>query len=317
MKIKKAITLFMTLLPVTLTPMIALGSGTSSEFIVSSSETRNAISATIEDIDALVEERNQAYLNGDYEEVANLTAELRSNGMSTISLAELNTLTGNENTFSSRSGTVFETVYSTYITAGKSYDIMRVYATPTTGSDLYMTGVTAVKNSVSALANAMKFIGITAEAAIGLASDSIGVVQTVYGALQSYINAFSPTTTVTNISSSYTWNVGETCVFVYVKSTTGEWVMGAQYSKATASVTVVTPTLEYGTNGAIASAITKYYSGSATPTNYNDTAKAVNAFLGADLYDDARITRIVINGIEGKTVETVNLVNPDFPGMIN
>ena len=163
----------------------------------------------------------------------------------------------------------------------------------------------------------MKFIGITAEAAIGLASDSIGVVQTVYGALQSYINAFSPTTTVTNISSSYTWNVGETCVFVYVKSTTGEWVMGAQYSKATASVTVVTPTLEYGTNGAIASAITKYYSGSATPTNYNDTAKAVNAFLGADLYDDARITRIVINGIEGKTVETVNLVNPDFPGMIN
>ena len=92
----------MTLLLVTLTPMIALGSGTSSEFIVSSSETRNAISATIEDIDALVEERNQAYLNGDYEEVANLTAALRSNGMSTISLAELNTLTGNENTFSSR-----------------------------------------------------------------------------------------------------------------------------------------------------------------------------------------------------------------------
>ena len=34
----------------------------------------------------------------------------------------------------SRSGATFETVYSTYSTGGKKYDIMRVYATPTSSN---------------------------------------------------------------------------------------------------------------------------------------------------------------------------------------
>ena len=50
-----------------------------------------------------------------------------------ISLDELNILTG-ENTQISRSGATFETVYSTYSTGGKKYDIMRVYATPTSSN---------------------------------------------------------------------------------------------------------------------------------------------------------------------------------------
>ena len=51
-----------------------------------------------------------------------------------ISLDELNILKGEENTQISRSGTTFETVYSTYSTGGKKYDIMRVYATPTSSN---------------------------------------------------------------------------------------------------------------------------------------------------------------------------------------
>lgn len=41
-----------------------------------------------------------------------------------ISLDELNILTGEENTQISRSGATFETVYSTYSTGGKKYDII-------------------------------------------------------------------------------------------------------------------------------------------------------------------------------------------------
>lgn len=273
---------------------------------------------TIEDIDLLVEERNQAYLEENYELVDNLTNELHACGMGTITLEELNELIGNEQVAATRSGATFETVYSTYSTGGKTYDIMRVYATPTTSSNLYMTGVTAVKNSASAQANAMSFVNITVQAAAGLASNTISAVQTVYGALKSYISALSTTSTIKNISSSYTWNAAETCVFVYVKSSvTGAWMQAAQYSKATATVTVVTPTLNYGTSGAITSAITKTYSGSATPTNYNSTAKAVTEYLGAGLYDQARVNKIVIKGIEGKAVKTINLLNPDIPGMIS
>lgn len=316
---KKAIASFMALLFIGLTPITSFAAEPELEVIITNPYTRNSVSSiTIDDIDALVEERNQAYLSGDYETVENLTNELHNRGMGTISLNELNQLTGNENGSVTRGGATFETVYSSYTTGGKTYDIMRVYATPTTSSNLYMTGVTAVKNSSSAQANAMQFINITAQAAAGLASNTISAIQTVYGALKSYVSALSSTTTIRNISSSYTWNAAETCVFVYVKSTTtGNWIMAAQYSKASASVGVVTPTLEYGTSGAITSSITNSYSGSATPTNYNSTAKAVSEYLGAGLYDQARVSKVIIKGIEGKTVKTVNLLNPDIPAMIN
>ncbi len=294
-----------------------------SEVIFSGQHSRNMAlsSVTIGDIDQLVDERNEAYLNGDNEEVERLTNELHSTGMGTISLDELNQLTGenkSDSKIAARSGATFETVYSTYTHNGITYDIMRIYATPTTSSNLYYSGVTALKNSSSATANSMKFISIVAQATAGLASDSLGAIQTVYGALRSSISALSSTSTINNISSSYTWNAAETCVFVYVKSTvTGNWVMGAQYSKASSTVTTVTPTLEYDSNGAITSAITKTYSGTATPTYYNNTYKAVSEYLGAGLYDLARVNKIVVKGIQGKKIKTINLLNPDTPGTID
>ena len=141
--------------------------------------------------------------------------------------------------------------------------------------------------------------------------------QTVYGALSSLVSNLSSISTIKNISSSYTWNVAETCVFVYIKSpTTGMWIQGAQYGKASSNVTVVTPTLTYGTNGAIASSVTKTYSGTATPSNYNSTAQAFNGYLGS-VYTDAKVSKVVIKGIEGKTVKTIKLLNPDIPAMID
>ncbi len=90
----------------------------------------------------------------------------------------------------------------------------------------------------------------------------------------------------------------------------------AQYSKATASITVVTPTLSFGKNGAIASSVTKKYNINAIPKNYNSTAKAVSAYINGGEYNKARIKKIVIKGIQGKTVKSISLLNPDYPGSI-
>lgn len=317
---KKIITMFMAVALVlsVAIPVSAAEPVSETEVVLKNRIARSSYSTlSVSDIDQLVEDRNQAYLLEDYDAVNQISDELYENGMSMISLEELNALTGEENTQISRSGATFETVYSTYSTGGKKYDIMRVYATPTSSSELYMTGITAVKNSASAKANAMSFINITVQAAAGLASNTISAVQTVYGALSSLVSNLSSTSTIKNISSSYTWNVAETCVFVYIKSpTTGMWIQGAQYGKASSSVTVVTPTLTYGTNGAIASSVTKTYSGTATPTNYNSTAQAVNGYLES-VYTDAKVSKVVIKGIEGKTVKTIKLLNPDIPAMID
>lgn len=317
---KKIVTIFMfiVLMLIEVIPVHAKELICEEEKVTSSNEKqRNSCSSSsIDDIDRLIEQRNQAYLMNDYDTVNEITSELYENGMSKISKKDLETLLGEESNALSRSGATFETVYSTYTTGGRTYKIMRVYATPTTNSNLYMTGVTAVKNSTSLSANAMNFINITAQASAGLASNTVSTVQTVYGAISSYVGTLSPTTTIKNISASYTWNIAETCAFVYVKSSSGMWVQGAQYGKVSSSVTAVIPTLTYGTNGVIASSITKNYNGSATPYNYNSTAKAIDGYLGS-VYTSSKVSKVIIKGIEGKTVKSIKLLNPEIPAMID
>ncbi|WP_249030134.1 hypothetical protein [Tannockella kyphosi] len=65
----------------------------------------------------------------------------------------------------------------------------------------------------------------------------------------------------------------------------------------------------------IASSLTKTYNGTATPTNYNSTAKAVDGYLGS-VYIDAKVSKVIIKGIAGKTVKTINLLNPNIPAML-
>ncbi len=52
-----------------------------------------------------------------------------------------------------------------------------------------------------------------------------------------------------------------------------------------------------------------------TRSSYS-TAKAVNGYLGS-VYTDAKVSKVVIKGIEEKTVKIINLLNPDIPAMID
>lgn len=132
-----------------------------------------------------------------------------------------------------------------------------------------------------------------------------------------WISTLAPTSTINNISTSYTWNSAETCVFVYFKSNTlSSYVLAAQYTKVTAGVTAVTPTLTFGKNGAITSSITKYYSGSATPNNYNGTAMALSYYEFGSVYNQARINAIDIKGLQGQAVHTISLSLPYYPSSI-
>lgn len=164
---------------------------------IESSDTENAL--TIDEIDALVEERNQAYLEGDFTAVESITDELYGNGMNAVSESELNEILGLESTMSTRNGAIFETVYTSYLYQGTTYKVMRVYATPTTSSNLYKTGVTVVSNSKTATAKAMNFIKTAVSAAAGIKSNTIGLAQSVYSAVKDVVSGLSSTSTITNI----------------------------------------------------------------------------------------------------------------------
>jgi len=300
---------------------------------VLNSETSQEVS--VSEIDALIEQRTKALIENNQKLYDEINGSLEERGLSEVTLEEVIELTGSVpmidgSTLSPdsldkpemdalASSATFETVYSTYVTGGRSYDVMRVYATPNgnTGT-LYQTGNTSVTNSASAAANTMAFIKIGVSSVAGLASDTIGVVQTVYGALSGIVSQLSTTSTVTNIKATYVWNAAETCVFVYFPSPTigGLWNVKAIYSKATSGVGVNVPTLVTSANGTIAVVQQKSYSGSATPVNYNSTAKAFESYQNGGTYQ-SRVSKITITGIEGKTVKTINLRNPSIPAEIS
>lgn len=313
--VKKCI-VFMTIVSLLFCPMEAKASA---DLVSQTSVSEYADSDfSYNDIDNLIDDRNTALMEQNYEYADQLTDTLHEHGIQTITLAELDALTGNTTPAAARSSAKFETVYGTYTTGGKKYNTMRVYATPSYSSNLYKSGVTVLKNTSKAKAGAMSLLNSVAESAAGIAASSTQatIALSVYDALKNLVPALSSTSTINTIKSSYTWNVAETCVFIFVKNSSGMWLSAAQYSKATASITVVTPTLSFGKNGAIASSVTKKYNINAIPKNYNSTAKAVSAYINGGEYNKARIKKLVIKGIQGKTVKSISLLNPDYPGSI-
>jgi hypothetical protein len=310
-----------------LTPVYASasnGEGQNVVEIVTSSKVSGATS--IQDIDRLMEKRTQAILSKDFTAADEIGAELEKLGAKEVSLNEVLVLTDSTPEEFEKSSDIqllaasatFSTVYSTYTTGGQTYDVMRIYATPTgsTGT-LYQTGVTATTNSNSAAANTMQILKMVVSSTVGVASNTIGIAQTVYGFLKDLISLLSPTSTISNITTSYTWSAAESCVFIYFQSkTSGAWVLAGQYSKATTTMHTATPVLKVQGTSVIGSTVSKDHNGSATPLYYNDTAKAYTEFRATGIHV-SRIKQITVTGVEGKTVKTIRLANPDIPAAID
>lgn len=271
---------------------------------------------TIDEINSVIDLQNKAFIEEDFSSVQEYENKLDSLGVQTVTGSELAKIIGEDQvgSIAKVKGATMKTVYSKYTTGGKTYDVMRVLATPTTSSNLYKTGVTALKSDTSVTAkacNVLKTIGKT------VAGESkAGSALTVYDFIKSVASDISSTTTITSISSTYTWNTAETCSFIYFKSPSGIWVHSASYTKASCTVTVVVPTLKYGTNGTKTAHRTATYTSTFTPAYYDNTSKAYAGYKGT-VYMSQRIKSINITGVSGKTVKNVALTCPYNTTMVN
>lgn len=284
---------------------------------------------TVSEIDQLCDERLEAVVTHDMEKYNEVTETLRGYGVEEISYDEAVDMVGVEATFENsngvplaeeiRGGIIYETYDSIYTLDGKKYDIRRILASPDPDyprdSLLYTTGDTdEFKNDYSAKANAMKLAGIGVETIAGLASNTIGAVQTVYGVLTDVHDALSPTDTVTNIRASYTWNIAEACSFVLVRNsgTLESYLIRGVYHKAAAALGVNVPTLAVDGHDIVADISQGKVRGTATPVNYNSTLKAVQGFVNGRRYQSS-VTDIIFRGVENQIVEERNLRNPMTP----
>ncbi len=281
-------------------------------------------------IDSLIDQRNKAFLNGDSTATKEIDSKLNNAGLINTTykeLSEMVPLPDNINGINTSRSSIsaaaaaeknkFSYSYFTYTYNGKLYDVMYVYVYPlTTSSNLYQSSVTGVqlKNSKQAAANAISLIKITASSLAGFASNTLSTAQTVYSAFSSVL---SPSTTVQNISSSYTWNCAQTCNFCFIKSrVTNSYVQASQWAKVNSTVTVVTPLLIVGSNSSTTSASTKTYTGTVTPDGYGETMEAIKSY-NVGIFHIARVSSISIKGISGQTVKNININNLEAPAAIN
>lgn len=253
-----------------------------------------------------------------------LTLELRSSGVEELSLNYVVALTGSvpginnyspqSNVIRSNSTITYEKIDSIFYTGGKSYKIMRITATPK-GQEglLYRSGTTTIQNSKSTTAKAMGFIKIGVSSIAGFANDTIGIAQTVYSALKDSVSVLTAESTIKNIKVSYTWNVAETCSFIYIfDNNLGSYRLGARYHKVSCGVGASIPTLII--NGSNAAAVVKQWSktGYTTPINYDSTKKAVEYYNKSATYTSS-VTKISISGLEGKIIQAFQMSNPQTP----
>jgi len=276
---------------------------------------------TMADIEMLLEQRTLAFTEKDDALYESITAALRRNGLREITLKEIAALTGQDMNFTfgiqgSSTNTVrFETINSTFFSGGNIYRIMRIIASPTDIGLLNATGISTVNNRNPAVANVMQFIRIGLSSIAGTASNAIGVIQTVHGALRDIVTAVQPMTTITNIRATYVWSVTERAIFIHVfDHAQATYRLSARFHSATAAVGVNIPTLLINGSQPVAVVRQWNHSGTATPTDYNSTIRAVEAFRQRGSFSlpvfSSSIRSVDFRGIEGQNVMNHALRNP-------
>lgn len=278
---------------------------------------------TVSEIDSINDERLEAVAAGDEQRYLELTNLLHSYGVQEATPAEVAELTGEDMPVSqssdTRNGITYDTYNTTYTYSGVTYDILRILATPVPGYSRdtvpYKTGNVILTNSKPAKASIMHIIGTAASSTAGTLYNKLGVVQTAYSFFKDSCSELSSTTEITNIKASYVWNTALACSFIYVRvhSSNTSYDLRGLYHKASAAIAVTVPQLAVaGNQNILAYMLQNNLSGTATPTNYDSTLKAVQGFVNKQQFR-ASIEGVTMTGVEDKTIKSITFSLPMTP----
>ncbi|MEK5415520.1 hypothetical protein BSK49_08355 [Paenibacillus odorifer] len=214
---------------------------------------------------------------------------------------------------------VWSSFRSNWVKNGVTYEVQHVTAESNAqNSALKNTGVTFLSNSNSLQAGVSNLLVSAATTTLGSFNSYVGATITIYDAVKNFISDsnFSKTTTVKNISASYTWNWYESVDFMFIKE--------ASKSDSYQSLALITstvsgasaysiPTFSYAsttgatTNATINQGSSKQFS--YTALYHRDSSAAINYYLSGPTATSF-ITKITLTGIDGKTVQTITPAMP-------
>lgn len=175
---------------------------------------------TIQDIDRLMAKKNNALYHEDYETANEVQEQLYALGARPSTPEEIASLSEdglmNTTDILSAAGS-FETVYSEVELGNTTYQIRRIYYTPTEYSNLYNGGSVAKKNTVNIQARFCDALSVGINTGLGFVPE-VGTVLSLFDFLGGLSDAISGTTVIQDINADYDYNVMEYPVFLAYKA---------------------------------------------------------------------------------------------------
>lgn len=284
-------------------------------------ENNQPTGVTIQEVNDTISESTEALVQGDMKKYAELSQKLDNMGAEEISFEEVLQLTG-ENAVSisdnlpemlaASNSVSFRKTTTKFTQSGKTYDIMQITATPNGSGLLYNTGNTTQTHSQPASAG-IKAVGVMAKAAAGELSKKINIAFTIYDVVSAAGNAIKTTSTVKNIRANYTWNVGETCTFIYVfDNNLGSYRLGARYNKASFTIASSIPSITVVGLSPITDVIQHKITDTATALHYGSIPRAVE-YANKNATYTGNVGNINFSGLSNQVVKNINLLCPMNP----
>lgn len=293
--------------------------GTDEEYVISSSDSKVRSTVSISDVDELMKEYSNAVVSEDMDAVTRLDQELYEMGVRDVSFSDIIQMTGDADTpmtLAASDNITFKTAYSEIIVNGETKEIMRIYATPTKGCEMYHRGTaegsTVVVNTAANALHVCKVWGLWALGNV----KKYGPVISFFAAFYDSISGLEKDTNVHSMDANYIYTCAENTVFLYFKNSIGTWTHIGTSNYLAYAVTYVLDS--YVIDGVITrpSQISHDYSGNLSVSGYNDASAIYKQWLSGGPYTSLQFRTFDIGQAANVNVSivTLNLLCPLLPG---
>lgn len=291
--------------------------GTENEYVENSAYGRNLV--TVSDIDSLMGNLSDAILSDDTDAAENIRQELVRSGAIPTSYSEVLKLTGTTDSipYVSDVNIEFNTVYSKMYKGGKAYDIMRIYATPERGSDMFHEGTANSNSSPNIKAGSANFVKTWGDFGTGYIP-VIGTFLSIYDALKSSISGFMPNNVVENIYVQYVYRCIENTTFLYVwNENSNNWSHMGTCSRLGTRVISIVDDITVDNFAALPGGYEKTYTSDIKGEYYNDVGYFYNYWWAYGACFEMQADKFSISGAAGENskVAVVRMVSPTIPAV--
>lgn len=274
---------------------------------------------TIADVDDLMGQLIEARLTDNSENEKRILEKFPEYGLHTTSLQEIQSTVapGSQlpEVYSTSANIDFNTVYSETTVNGTEVSVMRVYATPKRGSQMYHEGVANSNTQPNLKAGSFNLLKTWAIFAV-TRNKTVGHAVTAYNLLKDSISGFTTNSVVEQVDVDYVYRCMENVVFLYfLDETTNTWTLMGISTRLGTRVIEIVDTITIDNFAALPGGYTKEFLGDYYDIYYNNVSYCFSRWKYDGPCTRTQIENFSISGTAGenKAVASISMIKPYYP----